>query len=105
MPGESAGERRKLLTIVTEAVLEDPICRELIELGATGYTVTDARGSGSRGVRDAGWSSAGNVRIEVVCGERTAERIADTLQARYYPDYAMIVFISDVAVLRPGKFV
>jgi len=95
---------RKLLTIVTEAVLEDQICKELKELGATGYTVTDARGSGSRGKRDAGWSSVGNVRIEVVCEEAVAERISIMLQRRYYEDYAMIIFVSDVAVLRPDKF-
>jgi hypothetical protein len=95
---------RKLLTIVTESVLEDQICRELKDLGATGYTVTDARGSGSRGIRDAGWSSAGNVRIEVVCEIAVAERISVTLQKRYYDDYAMIIFVSDVAVLRPDKF-
>ena len=47
-------------------------------LGATGYTVTDARGTGSRGIRSAGWSSSSNIRIEVVCDERVAARIADS---------------------------
>jgi hypothetical protein len=60
-------ETRKLLTVITEAALESALCEELIQLGASGYTVTDARGRGSRGVRDAGWSSSGNIRIEVVC--------------------------------------
>ena len=46
-------ETRKLLTIVTEALLEAKLCDELIELGATGYTVVNARGSGNRGVRGA----------------------------------------------------
>lgn len=99
-----AEESRKLLTIVTEAVLEQKICSELEELGAGGYTVVDARGKGSRGVRDAGWSSSGNVRIEVVCEEAGASRIAATLKERYYADYAMIIFISNVTVLRPDKF-
>lgn len=99
-----AEESRKLLTIVTESVLEQKICRELEELGASGYTVADARGKGSRGVRDAGWSSSGNVRIEVVCDEQVASTISSTLKDRYYTDYAMIIFISDVTVLRPDKF-
>lgn len=97
-------EKRKLLTIVTEAILESQICQALGDLGASGYTVTEARGSGSRGVRDAGWSSTSNVRIEVVCDEAVADRIATTLQERYYADYAMILFVSDVAVLRSEKF-
>lgn len=97
-------ETRKLVTIVTEAVLEGGVCTVLRKLGASGYTVTNARGSGSRGVRDAGWASSGNVRIEVVCNEAVAERIEEQLREHYYDDYAMIIFTSDVTVLRPEKF-
>ncbi len=97
-------ETRKLLTIITESVIESALCEELTELGAGGYTVTDARGRGSRGVRDAGWSSSGNIRIEVVCDTAAAEQIAARLRDHYYSDYAMILFLSDVSVLRPQKF-
>ena len=97
-------DTRKLLTIVTEAVLEPDICKALQELGAAGYTVTNARGSGSRGVRDAGWSSSGNIRVEVICGGDVAQSIAEHLREHYYDDYAMIIFESDVRVFRPDKF-
>ena len=97
-------ETRKLLTIVTEAVLEGGICAVLKKLGATGYTITNARGSGSRGVRDAGWQSSGNVRIEVICKADVADRIEQHLREHYYDDYAMVIFESDVNVLRPEKF-
>lgn len=95
---------KKLITIVTEAALEDRICEALPGLGATGYTVVNARGRGSRGVRDAGWSSSGNIRIEVVCKADTAEKIVSVLRERYYRDYAMVIFVSDVEVLRADKF-
>lgn len=95
---------RKLLTVVTEAVLEASLTEALKELGASGYTIVNARGSGSRGVRDAGWSSSGNIRVEVVCDTDTAERIADHLREHYYRDYAMILYTADVSVLRPEKF-
>lgn len=95
---------RKLITIVTESVLENEICEAMEKLGASGYTVTNARGSGSRGVRDAGWSSSSNIRIEVVCSKETADRIAALLREKYYDDYAMIFFESDVRVLREDKF-
>jgi nitrogen regulatory protein PII len=95
---------RKLLTIVTEALLESELCEAIESLGATGYTVTNARGSGSRGVRDAGWTSSGNIRVEVVCSPELAEQLADHLRRKYYDDYAMIIFESNVRVLRPEKF-
>jgi nitrogen regulatory protein PII len=97
-------DSRRLLTIITEAILEVELCECLERLGATGYTVTNARGSGHRGVRDAGWSSSSNVRVEVVCNDEVAERIIQHLREHYYNDYAMILFESDVRVLRPGKF-
>ena len=95
---------RKLVTIITEAVLEGELCDFLADLGASGYTVTNARGSGSRGVRSAGWSASSNVRIEVVCSEELASEIAKQVSERYYADYAMILFESDIHVLRPDKF-
>ncbi|HGM8104095.1 TPA: transcriptional regulator [Pseudomonas aeruginosa] len=95
---------RKLLTIITEAALESVLIKDLERLGIRGYTITDARGKGSRGVRSSAWDASSNIRIEVVCDAATAEAIAAHLQARYYENYAMILFVSDVAVLRPEKF-
>lgn len=97
-------ESRKLLTIVTEAALENEVTVEIQRLGAHGYTVCDARGKGGRGVRDANWSMSANIRIEIVCPAATAEAIAAALKERYYDNYAMILFLSDVEVLRPDKF-
>lgn len=96
--------QRKLLTIVTEALLESSITEALDRHGASGYTIVNARGRGSRGVRDAGWTSSSNIRVEVVCDAPLAERIAEDFQEKFYDDYAMILYISDVAVLRPDKF-
>ena len=98
------GKMRKLLTIVTEAAIEKSVIRDIERKGAHGYTITDARGKGDRGVRDASWETSGNIRIEVVCSEETAEMITAHLKAQYYENYAMIMFMSDVVVLRPEKF-
>ncbi|MEM1081831.1 MAG: transcriptional regulator [Pseudomonadota bacterium] len=95
---------RKLMTIVTEAMIEPSVLKDLERLGAHGYTVTNARGKGSRGVRNAGWEADGNIRIEVVCDLETATAIAQHLKARYYENYAMIMLMSDVQVMRPDKF-
>jgi nitrogen regulatory protein PII len=95
---------RKLLTIVTETAIEKDLCADLERWGAHGYTVTDARGKGNRGVRSASWEQSGNIRVEVVCNEETARGIAEHLKESYYANYAMILFLSDVQVLRPAKF-
>lgn len=96
--------RRKLLTVVTEAALESHLSRELDRLGAPGYTITNARGRGERGVRSSDWETESNIRVEVICDDATARRIADYLRERYYENYAMILSLSDVEVLRPEKF-
>jgi len=95
---------RRLLTVVTEAVLERELVAELEALGVRGHTITDARGRGSRGRRQSDWAQDGNIRIEVVCEPALAERVAARLRERYYDHYAMILFMQDVNVLRPDKF-
>jgi nitrogen regulatory protein PII len=97
-------EHRKLLTIVTEAALEHELVGEIERLGAHGYTITDARGKGSRGIRNAGWDLSANIRIEVVCSSEVAHALAAALKEGYYANYAMILFVGDVEVLRPEKF-
>lgn len=96
--------RRKLLTIITETALETHLTRDLEDLGAPGYTITNARGRGQRGVRRAGWEAESNIRVEVICDDETAQRIAQHLRKHYYDNYAMILTLSDVEVLRPEKF-
>ncbi len=95
---------RRLLTIVTEAVLERELVTEIEALGVRGYTITDARGKGSRGRRQSDWAQEGNIRVEVVCEAELAERVAGHLRDRYYDHYAMVLFLQDVSVLRPDKF-
>jgi nitrogen regulatory protein PII len=95
---------RTLLTIICETVLEPRLLKDLETLGAPGWTITDARGRGSRGVRSAGWDNDGNVRIEIVCSRQMAEHISNYVQRLYYADYAMICYLSPVEVLRSGKF-
>jgi nitrogen regulatory protein PII len=93
-----------LITVITESALESQLVRELELLGAPGYTITNARGKGTRGVRDAAWEANSNIRIEVICSLGLANKIAEMLQEKYYENYAMVSYISDIQVLRPTKF-
>lgn len=95
---------RTLLTLICEAALEKRLVNDLSQLGAPGWTLSDARGQGSRGVRSAEWGTDGNIRLEVICSREVAERIAIHLQERYFDNYAMVCFLSEVETLRPAKF-
>jgi hypothetical protein len=93
-----------LLTIFTESTLEHVLIKDMDRLGIRGYTISDARGKGSRGVRDAAWDESKNIRIEILCARQQAEGLLAHLQQRYYSSYAMVVYMSEVEVLRPEKF-
>jgi len=97
-------EKRTLLTVITEAALEPTLLRELDRMGVKGYTVSDARGRGNRGVRDAAWDEAANIRLEVICSRQMAETVLSEWQMRYYRNYAMVAFLSEIEILRPEKF-
>ncbi|MDO8386702.1 MAG: transcriptional regulator [Polaromonas sp.] len=92
------------MTIVTESALEDMLVREIEILGARGYTITDARGKGGRGKRDATWAPHANIRLEVLCDADTAHAICSALRERYYDNYSMVMYVGEVDVLRPEKF-
>jgi nitrogen regulatory protein P-II 2 len=96
--------RKKLLIITAEAALERRLAADLVQLGAHGYTVLDARGAGSRGERAADWEADRSVQFQVVCEPDTAAAIAAHLRDTYFQHYAMTIFIADVEVLRSSKF-
>lgn len=93
----------KMVTIIAEAVLEPRIVHELRRLGATGYTVSDARGEGSRGVRASEWEGE-NVRVETLVGPAAADRILEHVAAAYFEHYAVIAWVTDVQVVRGDKY-
>lgn len=97
-------EKRTLLTVITEAVIEQSLLRDLEKQGVRGYTVSDARGRGSRGVRDAAWDEVANIRIEVICQRAQAELLLAHIQDQYYADYAMVAFLVEIEILRGEKF-
>lgn len=96
--------KEKLLTIITESEIEEHLLQDIDRLGAKGYTISSAKGKGEKGVRNAVWNANSNVKIEIVCDNNICEKIIEFLKENYLKNYAMILFISDVNVLRPKKF-
>ncbi|PHS26418.1 MAG: transcriptional regulator [Methylophaga sp.] len=96
--------QRKLLTIITETILEAALIKDIEQLGARGYTITDVRGKGDRGTRSASWDSSANIRIEIICDANICDKIVLHLKEHYYKNYAMITYILNADVLRSDKF-
>ncbi len=92
----------KLVTVIAEAVLEERLVRALLSLGAKGYTLSEVRGSGARGVRAGGPEV--NVKIETVVSPEVADRILAHLAERYFTHYAVIAYVETVAVVRGEKY-
>jgi hypothetical protein len=85
-----------LLTILSEAVLEDILIGEIMALGAKGYTISEARGRGTHGLRTGKWTAGGNIRIEVLGDTELCSRIVERLQANYERDYGLLMFTCPV---------
>ncbi|MBE9095269.1 hypothetical protein [Tychonema sp. LEGE 07203] len=97
------------LVIVTEKVLLKKIGQIIDDAGATGYTAVDAGGKGSRNVRSSGHPSVSdtysNVKIEVLTDTRDmAMKISNEVTARFFDDYAGIIYICEAEVLSAHKF-
>lgn len=95
---------RKLLVIIAEAALEKNLVRDARAFGAHGYTLSDVRGGGMRGEREAAWEADRSIEMKVICDESVAEKFAQHVLATYAPNFAVTLFVTDVGVFRPQKF-
>ncbi|EDX70963.1 hypothetical protein MC7420_8214 [Coleofasciculus chthonoplastes PCC 7420] len=94
-------QKASKLVIVTEKVLLKKVGKIIDEAGATGYTVVDAGGKGSRNVRSSGQPSVSenfsNVKFEILTPNRDmAVKISDEVAAKFFDDYSGISYICDV---------
>jgi nitrogen regulatory protein P-II 2 len=93
-----------LVTIITERIFRDDIINDVKELGATGYTLTDTTGEGSRGVRASDWEGK-NVKIEVVVNKEVGDKIIDIVAEKYFENYSVIAYAYPVKVVRGDKYI
>jgi nitrogen regulatory protein P-II 2 len=94
----------KLVTIIAEALLEEPVIAVLEQCGAHGHTAFTVRGAGHQGRREADLVESANVQIEVIVQPDVAETLLTRLREQFFDDFAMIAYETDVRVIRPGKF-
>ena len=93
----------RLVTITAERVVRDRLLAAIHELGATGHTITDVRGEGTRGAH-ASTREGAAVKIETVVPPDVAERIAQHVAERYFAHHSVIVYLQDIEVLRGSKY-
>lgn len=94
----------KRVTIIAEAILEDRLRRAVKTLGAKGYTITEARGEGSRGVRASEWEGR-NIRLETLVSPQVADALLTHLAEHYFAHYAVVATVETVEVVRGDKYV
>jgi nitrogen regulatory protein PII len=97
------------LVIVTEKVLLKKVAKIIEECGATGYTVVDTGGKGSRNVRSTGKPNTAdtdsNVKFEILTENREmAEAIADKVALSFFTDFAGIAYLCEAEVLYGRSF-
>ncbi len=97
------------LVIVTEKLLLKKVGKIIDAAGASGYTVMDAGGKGSRNVRSSGRPSVGdtesNIKFEVLTPTREmALKISDEVAAQFFEDYSGITYLCNAEVLHAHDF-
>lgn len=92
-----------LLTIIVEESLAAIIEKEIGELGAKGYTLSNVSGKGLTGLRDNPWEGE-NIKIETIVSDDNCKNILRHLQRKYFDKYAIIAFHHPVNVIRTAHF-
>jgi nitrogen regulatory protein P-II 2 len=93
----------KMVVIVAEPVLEARLVSELRTLGATGYTILEGRGEGSRHSHATDLPGA-NIRIEAIVSPTVADAVMEFISAQYFANFSFIAYVVDVAVARSAKY-
>ena len=96
--------QKKLLVIITEAVLEKPLISDAKRLGAQGYTVHDVRGGSQYATHEGHWDADKMIEMKIICDEAVADALASHIIAHYASNYGVSLFFSDIEVMRPQKF-
>ena len=95
---------KKLLVIITEAVLEKQLILDAKRLGAQGYTVYDVRGGSQYATHEGNWDADRMIEMKIICDAAVADAMASHVIAQYASNYGVSLFFSDIEVIRPQKF-
>lgn len=94
----------KLLTVTCEILAQKNVKDILAGHNVTGYTSYEAAGKGEKGLRGQGLQDEKNVKIEAVMREETLEKVVEEIARTLFADFTIILYVSDVSVVRTEKF-
>ncbi len=89
----------KLVTIMAERVLESKLKTMIVNAGAPGYTVTEARGWGKHGTRSGNMDSDANIVMTVLASEEVANKIIKGIEGTLIKHYGIMAYQQDADVL------
>ena len=94
----------KLLTITCEILAQKNIIDILKNHNITGYTSYEVDGNGAKGLRGQGIQAEKNVKVEVIMREEKLSDVIEDISRTLFPDFTIILYVSDVGVVRTEKF-
>ena len=93
-------EKTKLVTIITERVMEPTLSALVERAGALGYTIEEvAIGWGKHGCREGQLESDQTFKMLIVVPASVANVILQEVARTLQPDYAVMAFQHDIEVL------
>ncbi len=95
----------KLLTVTCEILAQKNVFEILTKHNMTGYTTYEVEGSGARGLRGQGLKNEKNVKVEVIMQENTLQDVVEEIARTLFTNFAIVLYVSEVGVLRTEKFV
>lgn len=94
----------KLVNIITMDILEDKLREMFRRHGVSGYTIVRVRGEGASGESSIAMDFEASILIKVILPEDKLQRLLDGLQRQKDKGYHLTIFVYDVQVLTPEKF-
>jgi nitrogen regulatory protein PII len=95
----------KLLTVTCEILAQKNVIDILRKHNITGYTTYEVDGNGTKGLRGQGLKNEKNVKVEVIMQEDKLQDIVEEIARTLFTNFAVVLYVSDVGVLRTEKFV
>jgi nitrogen regulatory protein PII len=95
----------KLLTVTCEILAQKNVIDILRKHKITGYTTYEVDGNGTKGLRGQGLKNEKNVKVEVIMQEDKLQDIVEEIARTLFTNFAVVLYVSDVGVLRTEKFV
>lgn len=93
----------KLLVITCEILAQKNVFDILAKHQVSGYTFYEVGGSGSKNLHGKGITDK-NVKIEVLMSKDKLENIVEEIMRTMFSDFAIILYVGDVKVIRSEKF-